>query len=126
MPGGEEHVVDCLSVKVRLGSITHERFGGMFGADAQVVGGRQRLGDQVGARFAEGIRPEKIVARVIQFHSGEESIGAIEIFDHIGKSPVVIPVEGPVIAALEIIDIGFAGLPTGGGSEDQGWPCHID
>src|ERR1700686_4713522 len=53
-------------------------------------------------------------------------MSAIEILDHAGKSVTFITVEGPVIAVLEVIDTGFAGLPTGRCSEDQGWPAHVD
>ena len=43
---------------------------------------RQRFGSRVGAGFAEWIGPEKLVARVVQFHSGEKRMSAIEILDH--------------------------------------------
>ena len=81
----------------------------------------------VGAGFAEWIGPEKIVAGVVQLHSGEKRVGTIEILDHVGKSSVVIvAVESPVIAVLEIVDAGFAGLPTGGCAKDQSGPGHIN
>src|ERR1700687_2636117 len=128
MPGGKEHVVESLGVKVRLSSIEQERFGGAFSADAQIGGSRKRFGGRGGAGSAEWIGPEKPVARVVQFHSGEERMRVIEILDHLSKSSVVIiiAVEGPVIAVLEVIDTGLARLPTGGCAKDQGWPGHVD
>src|SRR6266849_8207520 len=100
----------------------------MFNADAQIVSNRQRFGGRVGAGFAEWIGPEKLMARVVQFHSGEERMSAIEILEHAGKRAVVIiiTVEGPVITALEVVDIRFAWLPTGGRAKDLGGPRHID
>src|SRR5208337_5397575 len=124
MPGGKEHVVESLGVEACLSAIEQERFGGAFSADAQIVGNRQRFSGRAGAGFAEWVGPEELVARVVQFHSGEERVGAIQILDHSGKNAVVIiiAVESPVIAALEIIDTGLAGLPTGGCAKDQRWP----
>src|SRR5882762_9767232 len=89
-------------------------------------GNRQRFGSGVGASFAKWIGPEKLVARTVQFHSGEEHMSAIEILDHAGKCVTFITVEGPVVTALEIIDTRFAGLPTRGRAKDQSRPCHID
>src|SRR5450759_4346202 len=128
MPGGKEHVVESLGVEVCLSSIEQERFGGVFSADAQLAGGGQRSVGHIRAGLAEWIRPEELVARVVQFHSGEKRMRAIEILDHAGKSAVVviIAVEGPVIAVLEVIDTGLAGLPTGGCAKDQSWPRHVD
>src|SRR5216684_9123295 len=116
MPGGKQHVIERLGMKVCLRSIAHERFCGVFSADAQIVSNRQRFGGDVGAGFAEWIGPEKLVVGVVQLHSGEERMSAIEILEHAGKRAVVviIAVEGPVIALLEVVNTGFAGLPTGG------------
>src|SRR6202790_3230216 len=119
MPGGKQHVIERLDVKVCLRSIPHKRFCGVLNADAQIVGNRQRFTSRVGASLAEWIGPEKLVARGVQLHSSEERMSAIEILDHAGKSVSFITVEGPVIAVLEVIDAGFAGLPTRRRSEDQ-------
>src|SRR5258708_12387995 len=54
-------------------------------------------------------------------------MSAIEILDDAGKRVVIIiAIEGPVIAAFEIIDAGLARLPTGGCPKPQAWPCHVD
>ena len=66
------------------------------------------------------------LARVLQFHAGKKSVRTVEICDHIRESAVFVPVESPVVAALEIIDTRFARLPTGGCSEDQSRPGHVD
>src|ERR1700674_6013409 len=126
MPGGKQHVIERLGVKVCLHSIPHKRFRGLLNADAQIVGNRQRFGSRVGAGLAEWIGPEKLVARVVQFHSGEERMSAIEILQHAGKSVAFVTVESPVIAVLEVINAGFVGLPTGSICEDQGWPANVD
>src|ERR1700675_340024 len=126
MPGGKQHVIERLGVKGCLRSMPHKRFCGLLNADAQIVGNSERFGSRVGAGFAERIGPEKLVACVVQFHSGEERMSAIETLKHAGKSVTFITVEGPVIAALEVIDTGFAGLPTRGRAKDQGWPSHVD
>src|SRR3984893_2042359 len=126
MPGGKQHVIERLDVKVCLHSILHKRFFGLLDADAQIVGNRQRFGSRVGAGLAEWIGPEELVARFVQLHSREERMSAIEILDHAGKSVTFISVEGPVITALEVIDTGFAGLPTRGRAKDQPWPRHVD
>src|SRR6202521_1722868 len=126
MPGGKQQVVERPGVKVCLRSIAHKRFCGVLSADAQIVGNRQRFGGGVGAGLAEWIGPEKLVARVVQFHSGEKRMGAIEILDHVGKSVTFITVEGPVIAVLEVIDTGFAGLPTGCRAQEQSPTSRVD
>src|SRR3984893_7151622 len=126
MPGGKQHVIERLDVKVCLHSIPHQRFCGLLNADAQIVGRRQRFGSRAGAGLAEWIGPEKLVARFVQLHSSEERMSAIEILDYAGKRIPFISVEGPVITALEVIDAGFAGLPTRGRANDQGWRRHVD
>src|ERR1700693_255155 len=119
MPGGKQHVIERLDVKVCLHSIPHKRFCGLLNADAQIVGNRQRFGSRAGAGLAEWIGPEKLVARFVQLHSSEERMSAIEILKHAGKSVTFITVEGPGIAALEVINAGLAGLPTHGPAKDQ-------
>src|SRR5208337_78746 len=42
------------------------------------------------------------------------------------RSVVTIAVEGPIIAALEIIDAGLVRLPTSGCAKNQRWPGHVD
>src|SRR3981081_1658004 len=128
MQGGKQHDVERLGVKVCLRSVPHKRFCGVLNADAQIVGNRQRSGDRVGAGLAEWIGPEKLVASVGQFRSGEERVSAIEILDRLSESSVVtiITIEGPVITALEVLDAGFARLPTRGRAKDQGRPGHVD
>src|SRR5260221_10198636 len=126
MPGGKQHVVERLGMEVSLGSIAHQRFSGVLNADTQIVSNRQRFGGRVGAGFAEWIGPEKLVACIVQFHSGKERMSAIEILHDAGKSAVFITVESPVIAILEVLNTGLAGLPTRGRAKDQGGPGHVD
>src|SRR5712671_6687938 len=103
MPCGKQHVTQSLGVEVCSCSIEHQRSGRAFSADTQIVGNKQHFGSRVGAGFAEWIRPEDLMARVVQFHSGEKLMSAVEILDHLSKSSVVtiVAIESPVIAALE-------------------------
>src|SRR5258706_15629688 len=127
MPGGKKHVVDRLGMEVSLGSIAHQRFSGVLNADTQIVSNRQRFGGgRVGAGFAEWIGPEKLVACIVQFHSGKERMSAIEILHDAGKSAVFITIKSPVIAILEVLNTGLAGPPTRGRAKNQGAPGHVD
>ena len=126
MPRGKEHVIQRFRVQMRLCSIEHQRFGGMFSAVAKFVSDGQRLVRCVGTGFTERIGPEELVARVVEFCAGQQRVGTIQIIDGIGKGSIAISVESPVIAILKIVDTGFTRLPTGGGAKYQPWPGHVD
>src|SRR5437588_8016217 len=126
MPRSKQYVVERLGMQMGLPSIENQRFGSMFSAVAEFVGNRQCLIGRVSTGFAEGIGPEQLMARIIEFHSGKKRVRVIEIIDDVGKCSIVTSVKSPVITVLEIVDAGFSRLPAGRGSEYQTRPGHVD
>jgi hypothetical protein len=94
---------------------------------AEVVGVGADLGGDLLAIFGPGVEPEDIVGGVADFGLVfEDGVGGHEFELGLVERAGGVAVEDLGVALLEVVDGGFAGLPCGGGAEEDAVPVLVD